>query len=295
MSTIGDGGVFALRSESGQLMFCGAHTHLPWTDPVPRRIHIQSNREVGNLKILDVNGSNVEDLGFFCNMSKRKSVGFRRKLEWLEARFSEGMRIKLLELPERGFIEYLPGEYAWRAVDAKGYMFIHCLWVVGKSKGKGFASALLDECIQDAKAAKMKGVAMLTSEKNWLLKRRLLEKYGFERVAEAPPSFSLMVKQFGKGKPPALLDNGATIRRKFSRGLTVFRSDQCPYIEDATQTALDAAKRAGIESRVVELSSVDEIRKLSPTPFGVFGLVLNGSLLSYHYMLEKDLLPLLKG
>jgi hypothetical protein len=143
------------------------------------------------VKIIDVNESNVDDLGFFCYMSKRKSAGYMRKLEWLKERFSEGMSVKLLELPDRGFIEYLPGEYAWRAVDAKGYMFIHCLWVVGKSKGKGYASALLDECIRDAEAAKLKGVAMLT-------------------------------------------------------------------------------------------------------PFGVFGIVLDGRLLSYHYLLEKDLLPVLQ-
>jgi ribosomal protein S18 acetylase RimI-like enzyme len=244
--------------------------------------------------IIDVNEANVDNRGFFCYMSKKKSVGYRRKLAWLEARFSEGMRIKLLELPDRGFIEYLPGENAWRAVDARGYMFIHCLWVVGKSKGRGFASALLDECIRDAKAAKMKGVAMLTSEKNWLLKKRFLEKHGFERVAESPPPFSLMVRRFGTVKLPSLLDNSATVRRRYGTGLTVFRSDQCPYIEDATKTALHAAANADIEGRVVELKSAAEVRKLSPTPFGVFGIVLHGRLLSYHYMLEKDLLRLLK-
>lgn len=247
------------------------------------------------MKISNVNCQNVEDKGFFCYMSKKKSVGYKRKLSWLESRFSEGMRIKLLELPDRGFIEYLPGEYAWRTVEAKGYMFIHCLWVVGKSKGKGFASALLEECVRDAKAAKMKGVAMLTSEKNWLLKRRFLDRHGFERVAEAPPSFSLMVKRFGKAKLPTLLDNSTTIRRRFGKGLTVFRSDQCPYVEDATNNALAVAQKAGVKSRVVELSSAEEVRRLSPSPFGVFGLVLNGELLSYHYMLEKDLLPLLQG
>jgi N-acetylglutamate synthase-like GNAT family acetyltransferase len=247
------------------------------------------------LKIIDVNGSNVAERGFFCYMSKKKSAGYQRKLGWLKARFDEGMRIRLLELPDRGFIEYLPGEYAWRAVDAKGYMFIHCLWVVGKSKGKGFASALLDECLRDARAMKLEGVAMLTSEKNWLLKRRFLEKHGFERVADAPPSFSLMVKRFGKAKLPSLVDNTAKLRRKFSKGLTVFRSDQCPYIEDATKTALNAAERAGIKSCVVKLKSAEEVRELSPTPFGVFGLLLNGRLLSYHYMLEKDLAPLMQG
>jgi len=246
------------------------------------------------VKIIDVNEENVDDIGFFCYMSKKKSIGYKRKLEWLSARFSEGMRIKLLELPDRGFIEYLPGEHAWRAVDAKGYMFVHCLWVVGRSKGKGYASALLEECIENAAAEKMKGVAMLTSEKNWLLKRQFLEKHGFERVEDAPPSFSLMVKRFGKSRLPFLLDNAATVQRKFPKGLTIFRSDQCPYIEDATTAAVNAAEKAGISKRVVELNGADEVRTLSPTPFGVFGIVLNGSLLSYHYMLEKDLLPQLR-
>jgi hypothetical protein len=138
----------------------------------------------------------------------------------------------------------------------------------------------------------MKGVAMLTSEKNWLLKRCFLERHGFDKVAEAPPAFSLMVKRFGRAKLPTMLDNSATVRRRFGNGLTVFRSDQCPYIEDATQTALDVAGKAGIETRVVEMSSAEDVRTLSPTPFGVFGIVLNGRLLSYHYMLEKDLAPL---
>jgi len=247
------------------------------------------------MNILDVTAENVEDLGFFCYMSKKKSVGYKRKMQWLKDRFSEGMRIKLLELPNRGFIEYIPGEYAWRAVDAKGYMFVHCLWIVGKSKGKGYASALLEECERDARAAKKKGVAMVTSEKVWLVKKRLLEKLCYEKVGEAPPSFSMMVKRFGKARPPKFLDNAATIRSKYAKGLTVFRSDQCPYVEDATNTAVLAAEKHGIENRVVELTSAKEVRELSPSPYGVFGIALNGELLRYHYMLEKDLVPLLEG
>ncbi|UCE07082.1 MAG: GNAT family N-acetyltransferase, partial [bacterium] len=70
--------------------------------------------EERNFKIIDVNSDNVEQTGFFCYMSKRKTEGFQRKLNWLKARFAEGMRIKMFDLPERGFIEYIPGEYAWR-------------------------------------------------------------------------------------------------------------------------------------------------------------------------------------
>ena len=115
--------------------------------------------------IIDVNLTNVDKLGFFCRMSKMKTAGNQKKLAWLKKRFNEGLKIKMLELPERGFIEYIPGEYAWRGVDAKGYMFIHCLWVVGKSKGNDYGELLLNECMTDATKQQMKGVAVLVSGK----------------------------------------------------------------------------------------------------------------------------------
>ena len=87
------------------------------------------------MKLVDVSAANVDSTGFFCYMSKRKSEGYRGKLGWLKERFAEGMRIRMPVSPERGFIEYLPGEYAWRAVHADGFMFIHCVWVVGRRSG----------------------------------------------------------------------------------------------------------------------------------------------------------------
>ena len=246
------------------------------------------------MKIIDVDKSNVDAKGFFCYMSKRKEAGFQRKMDWIKKRFGEGMKLKILELPDRGFIEYIPGEYCWRAVDAGGYMFIHCLWVVGKSKGKGYAEALLEECIRDAEKAKMNGVAMVTSEKVWLIKKKYLEKHGFECVDETAPSFSLMVKKFKKAPLPSFIDNTNMIKRKFKDGLTVMRTDQCPYNEDATAAVMRAAKKADIKCRVVELQSAQDVRDLSPSPYGTFGIIQNGELLRYHYMLEKDLLPLLK-
>ena len=71
-------------------------------------------------EIITVTAQNIETTGFFCYMSKKKSEGYGRKLNWLKDRFGEGMCIKLLKLPERGFIEYIPGEHAWRAIHADG-------------------------------------------------------------------------------------------------------------------------------------------------------------------------------
>jgi GNAT superfamily N-acetyltransferase len=244
--------------------------------------------------MIDVGPDNIDKTGFFCFMSKKKTEGYQRKSAWLKARFAEGLQIKMLTLPERGFIEYIPGKYAWRGVHADGYMFIHCLWVVGKSKGKGFSTALLDACIADAKKQKLKGVAMVTSEKVWLAHRQVLDSNGFKCVDTAPPSFSLMVRKFGNHSSPTFVGGWEKKAAAFGKGLTIIRSDQCPYILDATQAAVAAAEKAGITSRIVDLQTRDELLHQSPSAYGVFSLVLDGKLLSYHYQLEKDLIPLLK-
>ena len=94
------------------------------------------------VEIVTVDLTNVDERGFFCYKSKPKSVGYKQKLSWLKARLAEGMRIKILYENGRsvGFVEYIPGEFAWRVVQAKGYMVIHCLWVVGRGKRKGYGS-----------------------------------------------------------------------------------------------------------------------------------------------------------
>ncbi len=244
--------------------------------------------------LIDVTADNVEEKGFFCYMSKIEAEGYKRKLHWLKARFAEGMKIKMYELPQRGFIEYLPGEYAWRTVEAAGYMFIHCLWVVGKSKGQGLGGRLLNSCIKEARETGMHGVAMLTSAGNWLAGPELLLQHGFKAVAQAPPFFNLMAIKFDEAPPPVLLNNWDEQEEEFAHRLTVFRSDQCPYIDDAVKTVLDVAKRLGLESRVVELKTCQDVRQLSPSPYGTFSLVHNGKLLSYHYLLEKELLKRLE-
>lgn len=249
---------------------------------------------MNRVEIIDVGPSNVSETGFFCFMSKRKSEGFRRKLDWVRARFDEGMRIKMLKLPERGFIEYLPGEVAWRAVNAKGYMFIHCIWVVGKSKGKGFGATLLDECVRDAKKAGMAGVAMVTSEGTWLAGKKFLLRQGFDAVAEAPPSFSLVVKKFKPAPLPSFPRDWTARAKRFGMGLTVLRSDQCPYLEDATNILLEAAAEKGIRSRVVEIKTAAAANRLSPSPYGVFNVVLDGRMLSYRYLLKEEFFQMLE-
>jgi len=245
------------------------------------------------MKVIDINPYTVLKTGFFCKRGKKDCEGYQKKLKWLEARFAEGMRIKMLNPSEggRGFIEYIPGEYAWRPVYAEGYMFIHCLWVAGESKGKGYASQLLEDCLTDASHRGMNGLAMVTSESDWLVSKRFLFGEGFESMDQAPPTFELLVNRFNRAPAPSFPKNWDERLRRLGDGLTIVRTDQCPYVDEGAQAALDAAKELGLRTRVVELKSCREVREYAPSPYGVFSIVLNGRLLSYHYLSKKDLLP----
>lgn len=246
------------------------------------------------MNMVEVNSENVSKQGFFCYMSKRKSEGYQRKLKWLRDRFDEGLKIKMLDLRQggRGFIEYTPGEFGWRAVNAKGYMLIHCIWVAGKSKGKGYATLLLNECMKDARKTEMKGVAVVTSEGNWLVGKEFFLKHNFESVDRHPP-FTLMVKKFGNAPSPSFSGDFDERLTECGKGLTIIRSDQCPYIDAAVKAASDTANELSINTKVIELKSSEDVRKLSPSPYGVFGIVYDGKLVSYHSMAKKDLMNIL--
>jgi GNAT superfamily N-acetyltransferase len=241
--------------------------------------------------MISVDASNVDQHGFFCYMSKPKSPGYRQKREWLEARFAEGMQIKIIHEEggrDVGFIEYIPGEYAWRALYASGYLVIHCLWVVGKGKGKGYGARLIRECIQEARLQGKAGVVMLSSDRVWLAGKQIFLNNGFVEIDQAPPSFQLLVHRFDSSPEPYFPKDWEARQARFGPGLTVVRTSQCPYTEDAIEKALDSAQARGIPARVHTFHSAEEVRENSPSPYGVFGIVLDGRLLSYYYLLPKD-------
>ena len=246
---------------------------------------------MSKVPLVTVTAETVEDTGFFCKMSARKEAGYQRKLAWLKKRFAEGLQMRLLGAGERGFIEFMPGAHAWRAIrKADAYLVIHCLWVVGRSKGKGFSSLLIEEALAAAEAGGFKGVAAVTSAKNWLIDQGILRHHGFHSVAQADPGFDNMVRKLDRSAPNPVFCGGWENKLPADgEGFTVFRSDQCPYLDNAVNNVAAFARERAVPFREVELKSAAEVRRLSPTPYGVFAIVKDGALLSYHYLSPKEL------
>ncbi len=230
-----------------------------------------------------IDASNVDRYGFFCYKSKPKTAGYRQKREWLEKTLPEGLRLKIIYEGSRsvGFIEYAPGEYSWRAVQASGYIVIHCMWVVGSGKGKGYGQRLLELVMSEAESLGMYGVVMVSSSSTWLARKGFFLHQGFELVDQAPPSFELLVKRFGHGPVPSFPRDWDERINRIPGGLVVYHSGQCPYHAMFVSSLTNAAGQLGLPYQEVELKTHWEARTLSPSVYGVFGVVYNGKLLSY--------------
>ncbi len=238
-----------------------------------------------------IDASNVDRYGFFCYKSKPKTAGYRQKRLWLESTLPDGLRLKIIYEGNRsvGFIEYAPGECAWRSVLAAGYIVIHCMWVVGSGKGQGYGSRLLDLVVSDAESMGAYGVVHVSSTSTWLARKGLFLKHGFEVVDQAPPAFELLVKRFGHRPLPSFPVDWPARLKRIPNGLAVYHSGQCPYHAMFVSSLANAANQMGLPFQAVELKSSWEARTLSPTAYGVFGVVYNGRLLSYRPIGGKTL------
>ena len=241
-------------------------------------------------EIVDVTMQNIDEMGMFCKKTKRKTEGYQNKLKWLTKRFQEGLKYKLLmvdegkkELVSRGFIEYIPGEYAWRGVDAKDYIFIHCIWVVGRHKKKGYGSELLKQCLDDAR--KHKGVAVLTSKKgHWLPKASLFHKNGFTETETVLSDFALNVRKFSKNAPdPKIKPITVNKLKKYGTGVTVMTTDQCPYFPDAVDIFQKVTEEFGLEFQVINLKSAKQAQNNGVNPNGTFAVLYNGHIVTFKY------------
>jgi len=101
---------------------------------------------------------------------------------------------------KKGMLEYIPGKYCWRPVEASGYLFIHCIFVGFRKeyKGKGYTSLMVDECVEDASRQGIAGVAAVTRKGPFMAGKELFLKKGFKVADRADPDFELLVKKFGQ-------------------------------------------------------------------------------------------------
>ena len=234
------------------------------------------------MQIIEVTEDNAAKEGLFC-VKNPKYEGFQLKLNWLKQRWKEGIKLKILKSDndKLGFIEYIPGEFAWRPVQAKSYLFIHCLMVYGKDNyHSGYGSLLIKECINDAKKANKAGVAVIASKGTWMADKSIFLKNGFE-LLESKDRFDLLVYKTKEAPNPEFINWEDNLNKY--KGLHLIYANQCPLFIKSVDEMKQTAKSYGLDLQVTVLKSANEAQQ-SPSGYGTYCLVYNGKILSDHYI-----------
>jgi GNAT superfamily N-acetyltransferase len=230
-----------------------------------------------------VGPENLPECGIGC-LTNPKHQGFRPKVEWLQERFAEGLRFFLLRDGAGrplGFLEYVPGERAWRPVDARGWLFVHCLWVYPRGqKVRGLGSRLIQACIEEARRERAVGVAAMVSDGPWMAGKEVFLRNGFRSIDESD-RFTLVAHRLRAGPDPRFRDLRANLAR--FRGLHLVYCAQCPMLPKSAADLSEVAAEHGVDLKITVLRSAREAQR-APSYYGVFNLLWNGRLLSDHYV-----------
>ena len=155
-------------------------------------------------EFVDLTAENLADEHLCCIIRTKKAhPGVEAKRRWLSDRLREGHVFRKQNAKGVVFIEYAPLETAWVPVTGDNYYYIYCLWVAGPYKGKGYAKALMEHCLADARTHGKSGVCMLGAEKQkaWLSDQSFARKFGFEIVDTTDNGYELLALSFDGTTP----------------------------------------------------------------------------------------------
>ena len=252
-------------------------------------------------EIIDLIPENIADYGVCGYKDVAKHAELRNKIDWFKRYYPKGLRIKALITQTGGYqgmLEYIPGEFAHRPVDAVGYLFIHCVFVGFRKefKGKGYASAMIQTCVDEARETGWQGVAVVTRKGAFMAKNDIFTRMGFKVVDSAKPDFDLLAYKFDpKADTPKFKMAVLEDTDKYQEGLFVMRSPQCPYTEKNVKAILKTAEeKFNLKPVLVDMNDAETAQNC-PCPFGAFCIIYNGKIISHHPISNKRFENIMNG
>lgn len=228
-------------------------------------------------QFINLTVDNIDNEHICCLIRKKSHPGIDAKKQWLKDRIKEGHVFRKLNREATVFIEYAPLETAWVPVQGNHYMYLYCLWVLGKDRGKGYGRQLIEYCINDAKLKGKSGICMLGAKKQkaWLSDQSFVKKYGFEVVDETNSGYQLLTLSFDNTYPSFYQKAKEEIIKE--QKLAIYYDDQCPYIQQSLMKIKTYCQDNRIPLSLIHITSKQQAKQL-PCVFNNYAVFYQGKL-----------------
>lgn len=231
-------------------------------------------------KYITLTKENIDAEHICCAFSDKKcSEGYALKKAWLKKEFDNGYIFRRLDAKAKVFIEYVSAEKAWVPVDAPNYLMINCLWVSGQYKGNGYAKALLNSAVEDAKAQGKSGLVTVVGTKkfHFMSDTKWLLRQGFETVEKLSDGFSLLALKIDMSAPnPSFKECVRSGECEQKKGLVVYYTNRCPFTDYYVNGSLRVlAEENNIPLKIIKLETREQAQA-SPSPATIFSVFWQG-------------------
>ncbi|MGX8850257.1 GNAT family N-acetyltransferase [Amedibacillus sp. YH-ame10] len=241
------------------------------------------------MNFITITQDTIETEHICCAIAdKPKENCVASKKAWLKQRIEEGLVFTKLNERAKVFIEYIPAEYAWAPIDADKYMHINCFWVSGQYKGQGYANALLESCIKDAKEKGKDGLTVIASEKKrpYLSDAQYLKHKGFLPIDSANPFFVLYYLPFHKDAKAPKFKASAKKEEIEDKNIVLYYTNQCPHTAKYVPLIEEVAKRYHAPLTVHKIETREDAQE-APIPSTTYALFYQGKYVTNEIMSEK--------
>lgn len=235
-------------------------------------------------QIIKLDKDNIAKEHICCAISDKKCrESYELKKQWVTKEFEKGYSFHRIDARAKVFIEYCDAEDAWVPIDAPNHLFIGCMWVSGRYKGNGYAKALLQKAIDEARERGKDGLVTVVGTKkfHFMNDGKWLLRQGFEEVERLPSGFSLLVKKLNNGgEKPIFRETVKTGECDNKDGVTVYFTNRCPFSEyHVTNSLVEVVKKRDLNLEVIKLETLEDAQN-APTPATIFSLFYNGKFIT---------------
>lgn len=245
------------------------------------------------MEIITISEENLEKEHICCAISSNNDIQVRSKKSWISDRLKDGLIFKKLNVRGKCFIEYIPAEKAWCPIDAKGYMYIDCLWVSGQFKGQGNSNILLEECINDSKKSGLKGLVVLSTKKKtpFIADPQYLRHKGFILADTAQPYFELWYLPFENSTEKPQFNSSVKNPIVEDNGFVLFYTAQCPFTAKYAPLIEVVANENNIAFKSIKIETASQAQN-NPSPFTTYSLFYNGKFVTHEILSEPKFLKI---
>ncbi len=239
-----------------------------------------------NPEFINLTAENLMSEHLCCIIRSRKPhPGVEAKRQWLSDRLNEGHVFRKLNAKGTVFIEYAPLETAWVPITGDNYYYIYCLWVSGSFKGKGYAKALMEYCLADAREHGKSGICMLGSkkQKSWLSDQSFARKFGFETVDTTENGYELLALSFD-GSTPKFAQN-VKKQKIENKELTIYYDMQCPYILQNLEIIRQYCETNHLPVSLIQVDTLQKAKEL-PCVFNNWAVFYKGNFETVNLLLD---------